>query len=155
MISKSGERKSVVRNSMQKWFFSIGSSAWTVRPIRSSINPPSAVYFSLPRNTITVTVTGTFTVIPTTCRTQTKVQKYQNLSEHGTALDAHRQRSVSVTFQIAFVKAIMYYLLTLSARGPTLDVIIWGRILVQVTIYRRLLIGRDGHLDQSEAYDIS
>ena len=30
-----------------------------------------------------------------------------------------------------------------------------GRILVQVTIYRRLLIGRDGHLDQSEAYDIS
>ena len=31
----------------------------------------------------------------------------------------------------------------------------WGRILVQFTIYRRLLIGRDGHLDQSEAYDIS
>ena len=31
----------------------------------------------------------------------------------------------------------------------------WPRILVQVTIYRRLLIGRDGHLDQSEAYDIS
>ena len=31
----------------------------------------------------------------------------------------------------------------------------WGRILVQVTIYGRLLIGRDGHLDQSEAYDIS
>ena len=30
-----------------------------------------------------------------------------------------------------------------------------ARILVQVTIYRRLLIGRDGHLDQSEAYDIS
>ena len=29
-----------------------------------------------------------------------------------------------------------------------------GRILVQVTIYRRLLIGRDGHLDQSEAYNI-
>ena len=28
------------------------------------------------------------------------------------------------------------------------------RILVQVTIYRRLLIGRDGHLDQSEANDI-
>ena len=28
-------------------------------------------------------------------------------------------------------------------------------IIVQVTIYRRLLIGRDGHLDQSEAYDIS
>ena len=31
----------------------------------------------------------------------------------------------------------------------------WGRILVQVTIYRRLLIDRDGHLDRSEAYDIS
>ena len=30
-----------------------------------------------------------------------------------------------------------------------------ARILVQVTIYRRLLIGRDGHLDQSEGYDIS
>ena len=28
-------------------------------------------------------------------------------------------------------------------------------ILVLVTIYRRLRIGRDGHLDQSEAYDIS
>ena len=27
-------------------------------------------------------------------------------------------------------------------------------ILVQVTIGRRLGIGRDGHLDQSEAYDI-
>ena len=26
---------------------------------------------------------------------------------------------------------------------------------VKVTIYRRLRIGRDGHLDQSEAYDIS
>ena len=30
-----------------------------------------------------------------------------------------------------------------------------GCILVQVTIYRRLQIGRDGHLDQSVAYDIS
>ena len=30
-----------------------------------------------------------------------------------------------------------------------------ARILVQVTIYRRLRIGRDGHLDQSEAYDTS
>ena len=30
-----------------------------------------------------------------------------------------------------------------------------GRILVHVTIYRKFLIGRDGHLDQSEAYDIS
>ena len=35
------------------------------------------------------------------------------------------------------------------------DIITWARILAQFTIYRRLLIGRDGHLDQSEAYDIS
>ena len=31
----------------------------------------------------------------------------------------------------------------------------WARIIVQVTIHRRLLIGRDGHLDQSEAHDVS
>ena len=30
-----------------------------------------------------------------------------------------------------------------------------ARILEQVTIYCRPRIGRDGHLDQSEAYDIS
>ena len=30
-----------------------------------------------------------------------------------------------------------------------------ARILVQVTIYRRLRIGRDDHLDQYEAYDRS
>ena len=30
-----------------------------------------------------------------------------------------------------------------------------ARILVQVTINRRLLIGQDGYLDQSEAYDLS
>ena len=30
-----------------------------------------------------------------------------------------------------------------------------ARILVQVTIHRRLLIGRDGRLDQSKAYDVS
>ena len=30
-----------------------------------------------------------------------------------------------------------------------------ARILVQVTIYRRLRIGRDGRLDQSGAYDVS
>ena len=30
-----------------------------------------------------------------------------------------------------------------------------AHILVQVMIYRRLRIGQDGHLDQSEAYDIS
>ena len=38
---------------------------------------------------------------------------------------------------------------------PTCLIRPWSGILVQVTIYRRLLIGRDGHLDQSEAYDIS
>ena len=32
---------------------------------------------------------------------------------------------------------------------------LWGRILVQVMIYRRPRIGQDDHLDQSEAYDIS
>ena len=31
----------------------------------------------------------------------------------------------------------------------------WARIPLQVTIYRWLRIGRDGHLDQFEAYDIS
>ena len=29
-----------------------------------------------------------------------------------------------------------------------------GRILAQVTIYHRLRIGRDGHLDQSKVYGI-
>ena len=38
---------------------------------------------------------------------------------------------------------------------PVVEKYIRVCILVQVTIYRRLLIGRDGHLDQSEAYDIS
>ena len=41
----------------------------------------------------------------------------------------------------------------LPVQVSTLD--IWAGILVQVTINRRLLIGRDGHLDQSEAYDLS
>ena len=31
----------------------------------------------------------------------------------------------------------------------------WDLNLVQITIYRRPLVGQDGHLDQSEAYDIS
>ena len=42
-----------------------------------------------------------------------------------------------------------------SWKGPCLSEKNWARILVQVTIYRRLLVGRDGHLDQSEAYDMS
>ena len=33
--------------------------------------------------------------------------------------------------------------------------VVWAGILVQVTIHRRLLIGRDGRLDQLEAYDVS
>ena len=43
----------------------------------------------------------------------------------------------------------------LGIEGSYLPKVDRARILVQVTIYRRLLIGRDGHLDQSEAYDIS
>ena len=37
------------------------------------------------------------------------------------------------------------------------DYKVWGRahIRVQVILYRSVCIGRDGHLDQSEAYDIS
>ena len=38
--------------------------------------------------------------------------------------------------------------------GKGLYMSVWARILVQVTINRRLLIGRDGHLDQSEDYDL-
>ena len=34
------------------------------------------------------------------------------------------------------------------------SIILWVRILVWFTIYHRLLIGRDGYLDQSEAYDV-
>ena len=42
-------------------------------------------------------------------------------------------------------------------RWPSLNaasVNFWFRVLVHVRIYRRLRIGRDGHLDQSGAYDI-
>ena len=45
--------------------------------------------------------------------------------------------------------------LCVGKMGDPLFTTTWTRIFVQVTIYRRLLIGRDGHLDQSEAYDIS
>ena len=47
------------------------------------------------------------------------------------------------------LRPLFYYL------SAEINFRIWVRILVQVTIYRRLLIGRDGHLDQSEAYDMS
>ena len=33
--------------------------------------------------------------------------------------------------------------------------VFFARILVQVTIYHKHRIGQDGHLDQSDAYDIS
>ena len=38
---------------------------------------------------------------------------------------------------------------------PVFSIFYTARSLVEVTINRRLLIGRDGHLDQSEAYDLS
>ena len=44
---------------------------------------------------------------------------------------------------------------SISVMGMSRELAPRARILVQVTIYHRLLIGRDGHLDQSEAYDIS
>ena len=49
-----------------------------------------------------------------------------------------------------------YYLITQRCVKIVMSIVtIRARILVQVTINRRLLIGRDGHLDQSEAYDLS
>ena len=45
--------------------------------------------------------------------------------------------------------------IVVSAHGIYCILFSWARILVQVTIYRRLRIGRDGHLDQSKAYDIA
>ena len=48
------------------------------------------------------------------------------------------------------------YIVEYGCSGQSyLYIYVEAHILVQVTIYRRLLIGRDGHLDQSEAYDIS
>ena len=61
---------------------------------------------------------------------------------------------ISVWFEyLCYRSTIIIVFLIVSARGSTLHV--KARILVQATIYRRLLIGRDGHLDQPEAYDIS
>ena len=48
-----------------------------------------------------------------------------------------------------------FFLLHVHTAACAFPYRIWARILVHVAIYRRLLIGRDGHLDQSEAYDIS
>ena len=48
-----------------------------------------------------------------------------------------------------------YFIKKEMFRTRTCETSLWGRSLVQVTMYRRLLIGWDGHLDQSETYDIS
>ena len=53
-----------------------------------------------------------------------------------------------------FSAEIGHFLSTLrSSRLSKLTLAFRFRILIQVTTYRRLLIGRDGHLDQSEAYE--
>ena len=52
-----------------------------------------------------------------------------------------------------FLSDVTQRLLTFSQRSDRAAC--WARVLVQVTMYRRLRIGRDGHLDQSEACDIS
>ena len=41
----------------------------------------------------------------------------------------------------------------LNNKSPTVTLLFWIRILVQVTIYGGFRIGRDSHLDRSEAYD--
>ena len=46
-------------------------------------------------------------------------------------------------------------MLKLSRRENVQMEMVRARILVQATIYRRFRIGRDSHLDQSGAYDIS
>ena len=48
-----------------------------------------------------------------------------------------------------------YYMNTLDTHTSRFRLYVPVRILVQVVIYRRLWIGRDGHLDQYETYDIS
>ena len=45
--------------------------------------------------------------------------------------------------------------LTEKHEDPSRNLQLSARILVQATIYRRIRIGRDGHLNQSEACDIS
>ena len=56
---------------------------------------------------------------------------------------------------IVFYSAEYAHSLIIHSGNMFFELITRAGILVQVTIYRRLLIGRDGHLDQSEAYDIS
>ena len=59
---------------------------------------------------------------------------------------------VDTAFSLSLLSPPVY--LPFTFEGPYMR-LYWARILVQVTINRRLLIGRDGHLDQSEAYDLS
>ena len=60
------------------------------------------------------------------------------------------KKKINTLFLKHYIHMLLHISCCLFSRMST-----WARILVQVTIYRRPLIGRDGHLDQSEAYDIS
>ena len=60
-----------------------------------------------------------------------------------------------LTFNIFNIYHIVYVCSRVCVRQAGVINIFRARILVQVTIYRRLLFGRDGYLDQSEAYDKS
>ena len=60
-----------------------------------------------------------------------------------------------IVFFPSFVQVLSYELLVVIYALLDGSLESRARILEQVTIYRRLLIGRDGHLGQSEAYDIS
>ena len=63
----------------------------------------------------------------------------------------------AVILMICFLKDSAFFNMALSDGDSHLRVATprWAHILVQVTIHRTLLIGRDGRLDQSEAYDVS
>ena len=77
----------------------------------------------------------------------------------------HQYRSIVMSFHNnpknhdINIQTKLFYVFSIDIEQPVFCLCFksgtWARILVQVTIYRRLLIGRDGHLDQSEAYDIS
>ena len=93
-----------------------------------------------------------------------------NLTGHpGELKYTHFIKSLREFYQTKAEKLMYYILLTLRAQGPYLLTLRaqgsyllilraqgpYLLTLVQVTIYRSLLIGRDDHLDQSEAYDLS
>ena len=60
---------------------------------------------------------------------------------------------VSVCFLTSYDNIV--YRILIDVILHTNPVPYWLPILVQVTIYHRLRTGRDGRLDQSEAYNIS